>query len=88
MKQSYVVIRDVLRVHGSQTFCVEAESYEEAAALVYAGKGELDYEEIEVQELSDHCDVSLPDDRKSTRIDGRKARIHNPTDHRAGEGKP
>jgi len=83
MKQAYIVIRDVLRVHGSQTFCIEAESYEEAAALVCAGKGEFDYEEIEVQELSDHCEVSLPDDCKSTRIEGRKACLPNAKDQAA-----
>ena len=71
MKQSYFVVRDVLRVHGHQTFVVDAESHEEAAALVCAGRGTFDCEELEVQELSDHCEVSLPDDRKSTRIDGR-----------------
>jgi hypothetical protein len=73
MKQSYTVSRAITRVYGSQTYIIEAESYEEAAALVYNGGGDFDCEEVEVTELSDECEVWLPDDRGTKLIDGPEA---------------
>lgn len=68
MPKNFFVTRDVTSVSGTQTFVVEADSYEDAARKVKEGKGELDSEEIEVTGLAKPCAVWLPDDRKATLI--------------------
>lgn len=85
MKEFYIVTRKVVKVHGHQTFTVEAESYEEAAKIVVNGGGKFDDEEIAVYELSDSCEVYRPDDRRTTFVDENgKIRRPNPKDQRAG----
>lgn len=69
MTDFYIVEREVVKVRGTQTFIVEAESHEEAARKVVAGLGKLDDEYIDVHELSTSCNVYLPDDKRGTVVD-------------------
>ena len=66
MEKCYFVIRKVIKAHGTQTFTVDAESYEEAVRKVLKGEGRFDDEFIEVNELSTSCEVYLPDDLSTT----------------------
>ena len=85
MKQTFIH-RKVIKVYGYQIHAVEAESYIDAVRLAKIGKAGLDDENLEVVELSDICEVSLPDDRNATTIDMRNVEIaeSNPKDHLGG----
>lgn len=73
----YHVIRDVLQTHGSQTFEVEASSFEEARDKVIDGKGEIVSEEIEVQELSMSCMVENKESNEWVEINSSGKRVQN-----------
>ena len=87
MKELYIVTRKVVKVHGHQTFTVEAESYEEAAKLVVNGGGKFDDEEIAVYQLSDSCEVYRPDDRRTTFVD-ESGKIRRPNREASAAAKP
>lgn len=50
-KKRYYFVADVTEVRGSQTFYADAESEEEAKAIIDSGDGVFDSEELEVQDL-------------------------------------
>ena len=75
MKQSYIIHRKITKVYGHQTHVVDAESYVDAVKLAKLGKANLDDENIDVSELSDICEVYLPDDKNPTVLDMRDVEI-------------
>lgn len=90
MKQTYFIHRKAVKVYGYQIHAVEAESYHDAVRLAKIGKANLDDENLDVLELSDICDVSLPDDRNATTIDMRNVEIaeSNPCDDGRASARP
>lgn len=65
MKKRYHFTADVTEARGTQAYYVDAETEDEARAIVEAGDGTFEYEELEVQDLGpfELTDVEdLPDE--------------------------
>jgi len=67
----YHVIREVLLATGTQTFEVEADSFEEAKEKVENGNGNIVEEEIEVQHLGDGSLVQNTETHESVEFNSR-----------------